>query len=146
VAQPDDLDAIVQIEKLSFSDAWSEASFRSLFGRSEVAFVVATIATDQSEEVVGYVIATYAADQGEIANLAVRPELRRAGHASRLLDFVHREAIRRQATSMWLEVRESNAAARALYESYGYRVMGRRARYYENPIEDALVLSCEIKR
>jgi ribosomal-protein-alanine N-acetyltransferase len=145
-AQPGDLDAIVEIERRSFSDPWSEASFRSLFGRGEVVFVVATIATDSDEEVVGYVIATFAADQGEIANLAVRPELRRAGHASRLLDFVHREGIRRQATSMWLEVRESNRAARALYESYGYREMGRRARYYENPVEDALVLACEIKR
>lgn len=140
-AEYGDLDAIVEIERESFSDAWSEASFRSLLGRGEVSLVVATSARERSEEVVGYVIATFAADQGEIANLAVRPDLRRAGHASRLLDFVHREAVRRGVTSMWLEVRESNDAAIALYRAHGYREMGRRARYYEDPLEDALVLS-----
>ncbi|MGH7712639.1 MAG: ribosomal protein S18-alanine N-acetyltransferase [Gemmatimonadaceae bacterium] len=143
-AQYDDLDAIVQIEQMSFSDAWSEASFRSLLGRSEVTFVVATQSSDSSEEVVAYVVATFAADQGEIANLAVRPDLRRSGHASKLLDFVHREAARRHVVSMWLEVRESNHAARALYGAHGYREMGRRARYYEDPLEDALVLSRNI--
>jgi ribosomal-protein-alanine N-acetyltransferase len=145
-AQYEDLDAIVEIERVSFSDPWSEASFRSLFGRSEVVFVVATSASDSSEDVVGYVVATFAADQGEIANLAVRPDLRRAGHASRLLDFVHREALRRSATTMWLEVRESNQSARALYAAHGYREMGRRARYYEDPLEDALVLSRTVPR
>jgi len=145
-AHIDDLDAIVEIERVSFSDAWSEASFQSLIGRSEVTFVVATSADDNAEEIQGYVVATFAADQGEIANLAVRPELRRAGHASRLLDFVHREAVRRAVTSMWLEVRESNHAARALYSAHGYREMGRRARYYEDPLEDALVLSRDIQR
>lgn len=141
LAQPDDLDAIVEIERVSFSDAWSEASFRSLLGRSEVSFVVAIGAQGDSEEVLGYVVATFAADQGEIANLAVRPEARRYGHASRLMGFVHREAARRGATSMWLEVRESNRSAIALYTALGYREMGRRARYYEDPLEDALVLS-----
>lgn len=141
LAQPDDLEAIVEIERVSFSDAWSEASFRSLFGRSEVLFVVAMGGEGDSEEVLGYVVATFAADQGEIANLAVRPQGRRAGHASRLLAFVHREAARRGATSMWLEVRESNRSAIALYSAVGYREMGRRARYYEDPLEDALVLS-----
>jgi ribosomal-protein-alanine acetyltransferase len=140
-AQYDDLDGIVEIERISFSDAWSEASFRSLFGRSEVSFVVATSARGSTVEIVGYVVATFAADQGEIANLAVRPELRRSGNATRLLDFVHREAVRRGAASMWLEVRESNHAALALYTAHGYREMGRRARYYEDPLEDALVLS-----
>lgn len=141
LAQPDDVDAIVDIERVSFSDAWSEASFRSLFGRSEVVFVVATGSQDNSEEILGYVVATFAADQGEIQNLAVKPQGRRSGHASRLLSFVHREAARRGATSMWLEVRESNSAAIALYTAVGYREMGRRARYYEDPLEDALVLS-----
>lgn len=140
-ALSEDLDAVVEIERESFTDAWSEASFRSLFGRGEVAFIVAAADTERGEEVAGYVIATFAADQGEITNLAIRPELRRAGHASRLLDFVHREAARRAATSMWLEVRETNVAARALYASHGYREVGRRARYYEHPTEDALVLS-----
>jgi ribosomal-protein-alanine N-acetyltransferase len=141
LAQPDDLDAIVEIERVSFSDAWSEASFRSLFGRSEVSFVVAIGASGVEEEVLGYVVATFAADQGEITNLAVRPEGRRSGHATRLLAFVHREAARRGATSMWLEVRESNRSAIALYSAIGYCEMGRRARYYEDPLEDALVLS-----
>jgi ribosomal-protein-alanine N-acetyltransferase len=145
-AHADDLEAIVEIEQVSFSDAWSEASFRSLLGRSEVTFVVATSASDTAEEIQGYVVATFAADQGEIANLAVRPELRRSGHASRLLDFVHREAVRRSVTSMWLEVRESNHPARALYGAHGYTEMGRRARYYEDPLEDALVLSRNIQR
>ncbi|HJU74080.1 MAG TPA: ribosomal protein S18-alanine N-acetyltransferase [Gemmatimonadaceae bacterium] len=143
-AQIDDLDSIVEIERESFSDAWSEASFRSLLGRSEVCFVVATCADDKEEEVIGYIVATFAADQGEVANLAVRPELRRSGHASRMLDFIYREAVRRAATSIWLEVRESNQSAIALYTAHGYRQMGRRARYYDDPQEDALVLSRNI--
>ncbi|MGQ0537621.1 MAG: ribosomal protein S18-alanine N-acetyltransferase [Gemmatimonadaceae bacterium] len=144
-AQAGDLDAVTAIERESFSDAWSEGSFRSLLGRREVTFVVAVVARDGVDEVAGYAVAYFAADQGEITNLAVKHECRRAGLGTRLLEFVTREAIRRGAASIWLEVRESNTAARALYRAHGYHEVGRRARYYEHPVEDALVLTTGLK-
>ena len=82
----------------------------------------------------------FAGDEGEIANLAVAPSARRHGIGAALLDASLGEARRRGVKQVYLEVRESNAAARALYERRGFSVVGRRKRYYRHPDEDALLL------
>jgi ribosomal-protein-alanine N-acetyltransferase len=79
-------------------------------------------------------------DQAHINNLAVRPEMRGRRLGSQLLDAMLKEARKLGATSLMLEVRVSNAAARRLYEQAGFTVHSVRKSYYTNPVEDALVL------
>lgn len=137
-ARRDDVDDIAAIEKRAFSDPWSAASFRALFGNPLVHFVVAEDAI--SGRVLGYVVAWFVVDEAEIANLAVADDARRSGVGAMLLDHAIASASGRQCQVLFLEVRESNAAARALYASRGFEVAGRRSKYYRKPVEDALVL------
>ena len=138
LARRDDVDAVAAIEKRAFSDPWSANSFRALFGNPLVTFAIAEDAI--TGRVLGYVVAWFVVDEAEIANLAVSDEVRRAGIGARLLDFAVAAADQRQCRVVFLEVRESNAAARALYASRGFQVAGRRSKYYRKPVEDALVL------
>ena len=143
-AEARDIDAITSIEALSFSDPWSRSSFASLLGNPRVYFAVAESAAPTSEAarggVVGYVVLWSAADEAEIANVAVAPSVRGRSIGARLLDGALAEAEARGVTAVYLEVRESNAAARALYGSRGFAAVGRRRNYYRKPPEDALVL------
>ena len=81
-----------------------------------------------------------APDEGEVLNLAVSPEFRRKGIARALFHAAHTEL----SGTVFLEVRESNAAARQLYAAYGFGEIGRRARYYRRPVEDAVILRAAV--
>ena len=137
-----DLPLIAQLEKAAFSDPWSPASFESVMDEPAAYIAVARAAT---ERILGYVVAWFAADEGEIANLAVREPTRRQGIGASLLDAALSEGRRRGALNMYLEVRESNDAARRLYASRGFAELGRRRGYYRRPVEDAIVLRLELK-
>jgi ribosomal-protein-alanine N-acetyltransferase len=129
---------VAAIERRAFSDPWSANSFRALFGNPLVHFAVAEDAL--TGQVVGYVVMWFVVDESEIANLAVSDTLRRSGVGARLLDHALEAAQTRQSAVVFLEVRESNGAARALYASRGFEIAGRRSKYYRKPVEDALVL------
>jgi ribosomal-protein-alanine N-acetyltransferase len=150
-----DLDAVAMIESVSFSDPWSRAAFESSLALPHVRFFVAEMSDGeagpqtgrrgdggQSSEPVllGYVVTLVLGDEGEIADLAVAPAARCRGVGGMLLDRVAVESHHLGLRSLYLEVRESNAAARALYESRGFLPVGRRRAYYRNPLEDALLL------
>ena len=137
-ARRDDVDDVAAIERRAFSDPWSANSFRALFGNQVVYFAVA--ADSITGRIFGYVVSWFVMDEGEIANLAVADDARRTGVGARLLDHALEIARARACRVMFLEVRESNVAARALYASRGFEVAGRRSRYYRKPVEDALVL------
>jgi ribosomal-protein-alanine N-acetyltransferase len=132
-----DVPLIAQLEQVAFSDPWSTASFESVMDEPAAYVAVARAA---SERIVGYVVAWFVADEGEIANLAVREPTRRQGIGASLLDAALSEGRRRGAQNVYLEVRESNEAARRLYASRGFDEIGRRKRYYRHPVEDAVVL------
>lgn len=131
-----DVPAIVVIERASFGDPWSEASFRGMLAHAGVLARVA----ERRGRVVGYCIAWLVGDEAELANLAVAPAERRAGIGAHLLDALLAELDARGGTTVYLEVREGNAAARALYESRGFVTHGRRRGYYRAPAEDAVVM------
>ncbi len=142
----DDVDAITAIERLAFSDPWSRDSFATLARNPDVYFVVADAAAHRgpASAPLGYIVAWFVLDEGEVANIAVAPAARGAGVGARLLDAALAEARRRGVGHVFLEVRESNALARRLYASRGFVELGRRKRYYRAPVEDALVLRCEL--
>ena len=138
-----DVPAIVEIERTSVADPWSEETFRDLLRLRQAIFLVATEGLPES--VCGYVIAAIVTDEAEVLNLAVAGQSRRRGLGGRLLDAGLGMIRERGAREVFLEVRESNAAAIALYNSRGFAALSRRARYYRNPVEDALVLRHEIE-
>jgi ribosomal-protein-alanine N-acetyltransferase len=135
----DDLPGILAIEHEAFSDPWSADSFRPEFSDDYACFSIAVV----DGVVAGYVIARIVARQGEIANIAVAPAHRGTGLGGQLLDAAVAAAEAAQCEAVWLEVRESNTAARRLYASRGFVLIGRRRRYYRLPVEDALVLRRE---
>lgn len=131
-----DVDAVVEIERASFSDPWTRESFASVARRPEVIFRVAEL----EGEVAGYLVAWFAADEGELANVAVAAGMRGRGVGAALVDALLADAVAQGVNAVYLEVRESNHAARALYASRGFADVGRRRHYYRRPVEDALVL------
>jgi ribosomal-protein-alanine N-acetyltransferase len=131
-----DAPALVAIERRCFSDPWSETSFHEALG-SEWTF---GLVAEGTRGLAGYLIGREAAGSGEVLNLAVAPEFRRRGVGGALLEAGLAAFRRRRATEVFLEVRESNRSAQALYLARGFRPVGQRASYYRNPREDALVL------
>jgi [ribosomal protein S18]-alanine N-acetyltransferase len=129
---------VAAIEQLCFSDPWSETSFRQAVDNPGVFFRVAT--EGAGGVVVGYVVAWFAGGEGEVANVAVAPSARGRGIAGLLLDAAIAAASEHGAEALYLDVRESNARARALYDSRGFVEVGRRRRYYRRPSEDAIIL------
>jgi ribosomal-protein-alanine N-acetyltransferase len=92
----------------------------------------------------GYVVAMIAGPEAEIADLAVSPDARRRGIGRALIDRLLADLEAEHVTAVFLEVRESNHPARALYESRAFRAIGRRKGYYRLPVEDALLLKREL--
>ena len=139
-ARPADVAALAALERRCFSDPWSDASFREAV---EAGWSFGLVAEDAAG-IAGYLIARDAAGTGEILNLAVAPEQRRSGIARQLLEAGLAALAGRNVEEVFLEVRESNLAAQALYVGAGFRPVGQRSGYYRSPKEDALVLRREL--
>jgi ribosomal-protein-alanine N-acetyltransferase len=137
-----DAAALVAIERRCFGDPWSEAAFREALS-SELTF---GLVADGPRGPAGYLIGREAGGSGEILNLAVAPELRRLGIGGELLEQGLVEFRLREASEVFLEVRESNHSAQSLYLARGFRPVGQRAAYYRNPREDALVLRLALRQ
>jgi ribosomal-protein-alanine N-acetyltransferase len=131
-----DAAGLAAIERRCFSDPWSEVAFQEALS-SEWTF---TLVADSGRGSAGYLIGREAAGSGEILNLAVAPEFRHRGIGRALLEDGLAAFRGRSASEVFLEVRESNHSAQALYRARGFRPVGQRAAYYRNPREDALVL------
>ena len=131
---------IAELEKLCFSDPWSEKSIATELSCRLSVWLVAL----EDDRVVGYVGSQTVIDESDMMNIAVHPDYRRKGIAEALIGEL--EAALRQRGSLWLtlEVRGSNAPAIALYEKLGFVQVGRRPNYYRNPKEDALILRKEL--
>ena len=144
-AAADDVGAIVAIERAAFTDPWTATSFFELLRRPEIVFEVATSVGVDGGVVVGFAVAYLVDYEGDLANLAVGDSVRRQGVGRRLLGHVLDIARSRGVRIIFLEVRESNDAARSLYASEGFMEVGRRAKYYVRPTEDALILRKEFE-
>ncbi len=150
-ARASDLDAVLRIERVCFADPWSLASFETALDVTRMLFLVAEaneglgrVMRPDATRPVGYVIALLLIDEAEVADLAVLPESRGQGIGGQLLDQVIIEAGTLGVQSLYLDVRESNASARALYGSRSFTQVGRRLGYYQHPREDALLMRREI--
>ena len=132
-----DVDMMSAIERVCFTVPWSRESIEQTV-KSDAAYCVSVLCGD---DVVGYGFSVTVADESEILNLAVSPEHRRRGIGRLILDEMLKGAASSGAKTAYLEVRESNKAASALYESEGFTVVGRRKNYYKLPTEDAVIMA-----
>ena len=133
---PSDVPEVARIETTAFSTPWSEETFNSLLKRSGVELWVA----EWGDELAAYAILWKVLDEGELANIAVRGDLRGRGIGSGLLSRMLEVAEDSGVRSLYLEVRESNGLAREMYARRGFHEIGVRKGYYEGPREDARVL------
>ena len=136
----EDAAAVAEMEHQLFSDAWSEKSVLDTLGLPNTVCLTA----EKVGRIVGYVLAYTAADEAEIARIAVAQEFQRQGAARTLMKELSDICAQKEVKKLLLDVRESNAAARALYVACGFKEDGIRQRFYENPQEDAILMSCPV--
>ena len=132
----DDLDAILTIEELSFTVPWSKESFVSAFSSEYITVFTA----EREEKTVGFGCAALLPPECEIPNIAVHPDERGKGTGNAIFTAMLRFAAEKGAQIAFLEVRESNIAARSLYEKNGFTAIGIRKNYYTKPIENAIIM------
>lgn len=143
-ACPADAAEIHRVELASFSDPWSLEAFHHLIEAKERGFVRVVVAC-ADERIVGFSVAERADPEIHVTNIAVDQSFRRMGIGLRLMEAVMSWAEVEGFQEMWLEVRESNLAARELYRALGFVEVLRRRRYYRLPAEDALVLGLHLQ-
>lgn len=125
----------MHLERQSSSSAhWAEKQYQDCFSEDQKRVVV--VATLGGEETVAFLVAHRVADEWELENIVVTPAERRKGIG---IELVAALTEKTKSEAVFLEVRASNAAARALYESAGFRQTGVRKSYYQNPLEDAVL-------
>ena len=130
---------IAALEKTCFSHPWSEELLRQALWNEAAAIVVAE---GEDGTVLGYAGVSTVLDEGYIDNVAVDPRFRRQGVADELIAALARFG-RAKLAFLTLEVRASNAPAIALYAKHGFQQAGRRKHYYDDPKEDAIIMTLE---
>lgn len=131
------IEQIAEIEHLCFSLPWSENALEDELTNENAHFLTAVI----EEKVLGYIGIIEICGEGDITNIAVHPDFRRLGIADALLKSAEYDAKQRNSVSITLEVRVSNEAAIALYNTNGYKAQGIRKGFYDRPKEDALIMT-----
>ncbi|MGE5027006.1 MAG: ribosomal protein S18-alanine N-acetyltransferase [Betaproteobacteria bacterium] len=157
----EDLDQAVLLDCMSFSLPWPPSAYLNeltnsggrtwvaeqvleapLAYRSPLPIPVADLVQPAgAHAVVGLIVVWLIVDEAHIATLAVHPEMRRQGIAKQLVCIALQEAAKVGAFNALLEVRAGNEAAQALYRKFGFEVVGRRPRYYQDNHEDALLMT-----
>ena len=133
--------AVAEMEHQLFPDAWSEKSILETLEQTNTICLIA----EKAGRTAGYLLAYTAADEAEIARIAVVKERQRQGAARALLAELESVCGSEGIKKILLDVRSGNGAARALYTSTGFKEDGIRQRFYENPVEDAILMSRELE-
>lgn len=134
--QPQDLEEVADIEKATFSLPWSKKGFASSLEMTDTLYLCAF----KNEKLAGYCGMLMVLDEGEITNVAVKENNRGQNIGTLMLQRLLQEGSKRGITRFLLEVRESNEAAIHLYEKLGFAKAGKRRNFYEQPIEDAVIM------
>ena len=146
-ATSEDIPAMIRLERQSPEAAhWSEPQYAAAFdeerGSHRLVLVVEHLKhADEKPQAMGFLVANYIGPDWELENVVVAPETRGKGIGTRLMRELFERAKQANGVLVHLEVRESNQAARALYEKLEFRESGRRKSYYSNPFEDAVLFA-----
>ena len=138
---PIHLHRLMEIERSSFANPWSEADFYFLLADRDAL----CLGLLHCGELIGYALGYFAGGDFHLANLAVDSAYRNRGWGRRLLGRMLRVAAEQGARCCALEVRSANRAARALYCKAGFRIVGRRVAYYSDPPDDAVLMERNIE-
>ena len=154
----EDIPQVVEIEKIAFSRPWTRSIFKAVLLLPYAAYYVAvedgetgadavnTVLTGQesAEFVPGKIVGVCGVkkifEEGDISNVAVHPDYRGRGISRKMLEVLMREACEDGVQAFTLEVRAGNEIAVNLYESLGFCTEGIRPRFYEDPVEDGLIM------
>ena len=137
--QLDDLEQVMTIEEANFSVPWTETGFFTFLLREDTLFLVA----EEGEKILGYCGVVTVQDEGDITNVAVEKNSQNQGIGKKLLEEMFQRTQKAGVCRLFLEVRAGNAAAIHLYEKMGFVQMGIRKNYYEQPVEDGVVMMRE---
>ena len=137
------LDAVMAVEVAAYAFPWSRGNFIDSLAAGHPAWLL----TGAGDALLGYVVAMFGVDELHLLNITVAPDVQGRGHARRLIEALVGLARERRASQLWLEVRETNRRARAMYERLGFVQVGVRKNYYPAGFgrrEDAVVMSLRI--
>jgi ribosomal-protein-alanine N-acetyltransferase len=142
-----DLLEVVEIEESCGLSRWGWSAYHNELkdGGGGLMLVVRRPPVD-GKVLAAFIVSRLVADELHVNNIAVRPAYRRKGIGGALLKRVLEVGALVGARLAVLEVRDSNKSAQALYEHYGFQIVGRRKDYYSNPPEDALIMRAALKR
>ena len=135
----DHVSQVAELEKICFSDPWSENSITYELTNPLSLWLVAV----EGDKVAGYVGSQSVMGESDMMNVAVHPDFRRQGVAEKLVLELVAALASEGNHCLTLEVRASNVSAISLYEKLGFAQIGLRKNYYRNPKEDALILRKE---
>ena len=150
-----DLPGVLEIESENFSIPWSEQSFRNMLSDAQALFFVAedpgetarlreAAKMPENARLLGYAGAIYAGTQADVTKIAVCGTQKQCGIGTELLRALLQALRTRDVQEVFLEVREGNVPARALYRRLGFEAIGTRKGYYTEPREDAILMKCKI--
>ena len=132
-----DCEQVAAIEAVSFSMPWSLKAFTDTVEKDNFRYFVA----EEAGEILGYCGFLFVLDEAEIPNVCVKSSARKQGVGKKMMNEMIEEAKKLGISTLFLEVRESNVAARALYKSLGFAEDGIRKNFYEQPVEHAILMS-----
>lgn len=136
-----DLPAVEEIDRISFSSPWNPGAYWYELHENERARCWVAVAGGRvAAALVGWLVL----DEYQIGTIAVHPDFRRRGIGRRLMAAAIEEARGAGAVQVTLEVRAGNRSAQSLYEGFGFKIVGRRPRFYSDG-EDALLMNLDIE-
>ena len=141
-ATPADADAVIAIAHATATHTagrWSREQYARLFRPTAEDLPREVLVVEHEGAIAGFLVGLAVGSEWELENIVVQPELRGRGLGEELVTAFLERAKEQGAERVDLEVRESNAAGRSLYERCGFSESGRRRGYYQDPPEDAIL-------
>jgi ribosomal-protein-alanine N-acetyltransferase len=141
----EDISRVHEIDVLSFSLPWPEKSFQFELTQnpSTIAIVNELIPPGARPIIIGMVVVWIMIDEAHIATIAIDPQFRGHGIGKKLLAETLRQSIQRGTVLATLEVREHNHIAQQMYQKFGFEIVGRRPKYYQDNNEDAVLMTLD---
>jgi ribosomal-protein-alanine N-acetyltransferase len=127
---------LAQLEEKAFTVPWREESLIAEIQKQNSYYIVC----EKEGKILGYAGMWILLDEGEIARIAVQPSFREKGIGTLLTEHLLYYAQSQNVQNVFLEVRESNIAARKIYQKAGFKEIGIRKKYYTLPTENAIIM------
>lgn len=142
----EDIPAVVEIENQCFSLPWSAKSFEDSLSREDTIFLVCEVKDENASDshIAGYMGLYVSFDEASVTNVAVSPDFRKKGYGEALVESAKIIVKEAGAECIFLEVRQSNVPALSLYKKLGFEELGIRKKFYEHPVEDAIIMKVGI--